>query len=316
MSGDSLRPFPRVVRIEPSGACNLACTHCPTGTVRMPRGIMQPDTWARVTATLARHRDRVNVVVLYHGGEPLLNRNFARMAGEIKRMKVPFVKTVSNGMLLDEAAIAGIVGSGLDAIEISLDGQSAEENDAIRRKGSFAAVARNIKRLIAYKQEQGTLRPEILISSTQFLCDGDDPAAMPAPPAYLLREFGEPGGAIAGCKATWAMCWPHMAVNRDLYQVRRAAAGPAALHRCDHVAHTVTITWKGDVVPCCYDLTSRHVLGNVHVDDLETIWNGPAYQDFRRRIAAGDFPPLCRNCNVVQPPVYLLRQPEGEKVPC
>lgn len=40
------RPFPRVIRIEPAGACNLRCSHCPTGTVSMQRGIMSWETFA------------------------------------------------------------------------------------------------------------------------------------------------------------------------------------------------------------------------------------------------------------------------------
>ena len=38
-------PLPKVVRIEPAGKCNLSCIHCPTGTVEMPRGIMDYDTF-------------------------------------------------------------------------------------------------------------------------------------------------------------------------------------------------------------------------------------------------------------------------------
>ena len=32
--------FPRVVRIEPASNCNLACSHCPTGTVDIVRDLM------------------------------------------------------------------------------------------------------------------------------------------------------------------------------------------------------------------------------------------------------------------------------------
>ena len=32
--------LPKVLRIEPASQCNLACSHCPTGTIEMARGIM------------------------------------------------------------------------------------------------------------------------------------------------------------------------------------------------------------------------------------------------------------------------------------
>jgi len=37
--------FPKVLRIEPAGLCNLKCQHCPTGTVDMKRGIMNMKTF-------------------------------------------------------------------------------------------------------------------------------------------------------------------------------------------------------------------------------------------------------------------------------
>jgi MoaA/NifB/PqqE/SkfB family radical SAM enzyme len=140
------RPFPRVVRIEPAGACNLACSHCPTGTVKMSRGIMRAETFARILESVRAHLDAVKVVVMYHGGEPLLNKGFAGMVRQIKAAGVPFVKTVSNGMLLDERVISGLVASGLDALEVSLDGESAAQNDFVRRNVDAATVVGNLQR--------------------------------------------------------------------------------------------------------------------------------------------------------------------------
>src|SRR5450631_1265527 len=113
-SSPCFRAFPRVVRIEPSGACNLACSHCPTGTIKMARGIMPPEIFSRVLDSLARNLENVKVVVLYHGGEPLLNRHFAEMVRQVKSLGIGFVKTVSNGMLLNDGVIGDMLTGGLD----------------------------------------------------------------------------------------------------------------------------------------------------------------------------------------------------------
>jgi radical SAM protein with 4Fe4S-binding SPASM domain len=305
------RPFPRVLRIEPAAACNLACSHCPTGTVTMTRGIMRAETFARVVDDLRAHLDSVKVVVLYHGGEPLLHKGFAAMAAEIKTLGVPFVKTVSNGMLLADRTIAGLVEGGLDAIEFSLDGQSAEQNDFIRRDADAATIIGNIRRLIRYKRETGAGLPQIFISTTQFRRRDDGRAGvLPGPPEWLLREFPPEAGEIAGFKGAWAMRWPHMEVLADVYEVWQDPAEAAVLDFCDKVESTVTVRWNGDVVACCYDLTSRHVLGNVHGSDLATIWNDRRYLALRRSIAARRFVPLCDGCNTVKPGVYLTLKPD------
>lgn len=308
-----IRSFPRVVRIEPAGACNLRCSHCPTGTVNMKRGIMKPETFSIVLHNIQVNVDSIKVVVLYHGGEPLLHKSFPEMVRQIKALGVPLVKTVSNGMLLTEATMADIISSGLDEIEFSLDGESPEENDFIRRNCDYATVVRNIKHFIQYKRKKKLKTPKIFISSTQFLtrevqCHKD---MEPKAPDYLIKEFsGKYSVGVSGFKCTYAMRWPHMVVLEDIYETLKDPQDTKITNYCDHVLNTMTVRWNGDVVPCCYDLTSRCILGNIHQDDLMTIWNNNQYQRLRQSIATMNFIPICADCNVVKQNVYLTFKPE------
>jgi radical SAM protein with 4Fe4S-binding SPASM domain len=79
---------------------------------------------------------------------------------------------------------------------------------------------------------------------------------------------------------------------------------------CDLVDYTITVRWNGDVVSCCYDLTSRYVMGNILQDSLESIWNGKRYIGLRRSIDGRKFIPLCAGCNKVKPNTYLVVKPE------
>lgn len=313
MLEEYVRPFPRVVRIEPAAACNLSCSHCPTGTVEMVRGIMKPETFARVVEDVKANLDSIKVVVLYHGGEPLLNKAFPEMIGEIKSLGVPLVKTVSNGMLMTDKTISGIIANGLDVIEFSLDGENVEQNNFIRRNCDFATVVANIKRLIDQKRLLKSELPKIYISTTQFLTKEEHhlKAQDPAIPEFLRREFtGEYQGEIAGYKPTWAMRWPHMEILEDVYEVYHDPEDTEESNYCDHVENTVTIRWNGDVVTCCYDLTSKYVAGNVHQDNLDAIWNNKRYLGIRQSIDRKKFIPMCANCNVVKPSVYLILKRE------
>ena len=101
------------------------------------------------------------------------------------------------------------------------------------------------------------------------------------------------------------MRWPHMKVDDGLYEERTDELSPEGNH-CDHVVSTMTIRWNGDVVPCCFDLTSQHVLRNVLDDSIVSIWNSPAYQELREGIRRRTFIELCSNCNVVRKDVYLI----------
>ena len=126
--------IPRVVRIEPSAKCNLSCRHCPTGTIEMTRGIMSNEVFERCLDFIKY--DEVKVIVLYHGGEPLLNKDFYLMVDRIKKIrKDVLIKTVSNGVALTKTNTNKLISSGIDEIEFSLDGLSFVENDYIRIGG-------------------------------------------------------------------------------------------------------------------------------------------------------------------------------------
>ena len=66
--------FPDVVRIETVGACNFSCKHCPTGIEPNNRSILKPEKFNDIINQFKKESFVPRVVVLYHGGEPLLNK--------------------------------------------------------------------------------------------------------------------------------------------------------------------------------------------------------------------------------------------------
>src|SRR3989344_6572347 len=105
-------PFPPVIRIEPAASCNFKCIHCPTGLDMSPTGVMSIETFDKIVLNLegiiAERRKQFDTtgqldypesplfraIVLYHGGEPLLNKNFIEMVRRSKQL-AKFVKTVT-----------------------------------------------------------------------------------------------------------------------------------------------------------------------------------------------------------------------------
>lgn len=268
---------------------------------------MAPDIFSRILVNLEPHVGSIRVAVLYHGGEPLLNKQLPQMVKSIRSLGIPFVKTVSNGMLMNEAVAHALIESGLGAIEFSLDGQSAAENNFFRRNSDYDRVVGNIKSFLDVRRKTGADQLEVYLASTQFIQRPEDILGAPEAPSHLLSEFGKYKGEI-GFKCTWAMEWPHMAVNREIFSlVEHAGLAPSHERHCDNVLSTMTVRWNGDIVPCCFDLTSRVVLGNVNEADLLSIWQGGKYHRLRLAIQTGTPARLCAKCNVIRRPgVYLM----------
>ncbi len=309
------RPFPEVIRLEPAATCNLRCIHCPTGCGGGPKGLMTPETFEVLLEQLRPHGPRIRVAVLYHGGEPLLNKHFFRMAAGIKQLGVPFVKTVSNGMLLDKQAAGEMIDCGIDAVEFSLDGLSPEDNDRIRRGDDFRRVVTNVRRLLELKKSLNRSTPKVSIASTQFIDQAltDDLAqagsavaeTFPLAPLFLRECFDD--FPEVEFLPTWAMLWPAMSLDRQRFSAFTDTT-PQHLTRCGHLDEVLTIRHNGDIVPCCLDLTSRYVIGNALEDGLEGVWNNPRMLAIRRAMATGRHIAPCDSCLLVNTPVFLIRK--------
>ena len=305
-----LIPLPAVVRIEPASACNLRCSHCPTGVFSMPRTIMKPDLFERCVTELAKHVPPIRVVSLYQGGEPFLNKRFLEMPRKVKETGVKLVKTISNGMLIRPEWIDEVVTSGLDLIEISLDGQSPDESNVVRVRSDYERIVEVVHKLVEAKKR---LNPDfrVCISNTQFQdpADYDPEIDFPEPAAYLRQAFSKIAEDLE-FNANWARLWPS-ALPADGYDLLLDDRPRERPKRCDLLDDMLNIRADGQVVACCYDLTSISELGNIKDQTLEEIWNGEAAREFRLQFEAGNYPDLCKECVVVTGDRFLVRKEPG-----
>lgn len=286
--------MPQVIRIEPSGLCNFRCCHCPVGLgLNKTAGIMSRETFDKIYERI-KHL-HIRVAVLYHGGEPLLNKNIfyfiEKMAKISGRMKM-----VSNGSLLTDEAIEKVLNSFLELIEFSFDGQSPEENNKIRVGSDFEKISKQIIKLLEKRKKMGS-NIRVVISNTQISSRNSKIEEI-KPPAYLLETFKDWLGEMS-ILSFYAIKWPGYPgeINKNKKAIRNS---------CDHIQSTITIRWNGDIAPCCYDLTSKKIMGNILQTSLEEIWNNKAYQDMREMIDNFKPPLLCLGCNVLYENNYML----------
>jgi len=245
------------------------------------------------------------VVVLYHGGEPFVNKNILEMVKQLKLADVKFIKTVTNGMLLNDDLLFKIIESGLDRIEFSLDGRSAKENDTIRRGCSYSKVSLTIKKLISAKKYLKRNNPFICISNCQ-IPDENNFDKMPVIADYILKDFYQyTNNAELELRACHSIHWPGYPIARSRYKLNKPNKEKS--NYCEHPLKLITIRHNGDIVACCQDITSMYILGNIQHHSIRELWNNERYRALRKSIINRDFLPLCRNCNIVNPNSGLIQ---------
>ena len=90
--------------------------------------------------------------------------------------------------------------------------------------------------------------------------------------------------------------WPHIDL-KNKYTILHNDNGEK--NYCDHIINTISIRANGDVVACCYDLTSKLVTGNIYENSIKNIWDGQKYSILRSQIENNTPPKSCSKCSVI-----------------
>ncbi len=125
--------------------CNLQCAHCRSTEFYASRQV--GDLSLADNIKIAQEL-RLNGVRRVHflGGEPLLRTDFPDLVGYMGTLGIE-CSVNTNGTLLTKTVAERLIDAGISVITVSLDGPDAPSNDAVRGKGVFDPVCKNIKQL-------------------------------------------------------------------------------------------------------------------------------------------------------------------------
>jgi radical SAM protein with 4Fe4S-binding SPASM domain len=161
--------MPEAVTLFLTYRCNLRCKMCGQWgeggvTKSMEKAVLHQElTHAQARAVIddcARFRSNITLF----GGEPLLFPGCVDLIAYIKRKGLHCLMITNGSLLLTYAE--GIVGSGLDELNLSLDG-GQQLHDRIRgMDGLFVKIMDGIERVNYFKAVKGTDRPLINLQCT------------------------------------------------------------------------------------------------------------------------------------------------------
>ncbi len=124
-------------------ACNLACVHCLSSSgKRDPRELSTEQCKAIIDELQRMQVFYVNI----GGGEPTVRPDFWELVDYATDHQVG-VKFSTNGLRINPEVAARLAASDYVDVQISLDGATAEVNDAVRGPGSFDMAVRALENL-------------------------------------------------------------------------------------------------------------------------------------------------------------------------
>jgi len=283
-------------------ACNLACVHCLSSSGRRdPRELTTAECQAVIDTLQRMQVFYVNI----GGGEPTVRPDFWELVDYATARQVG-VKFSTNGIKLDAPAARRLAASDYIDVQISLDGATAEINDAVRGTGSYETATRAMANLGAagfrgFKISVVVTRHNVS-QLDAFKKIADDHGAQ------LRLTRLRPSGRGAD---VWPELHPTAAQQRDLYDWLAAhgeqvLTGDSFFHlspygkplpglnMCGAGRVVCLIDPVGDVYACPFAIHENFLAGNVRrPGGFEMVWReSPLFADLRQPQTGG----ACRSC--------------------
>ncbi|MFQ5706687.1 MAG: radical SAM/SPASM domain-containing protein [bacterium] len=289
---------PFVLTVEPTNLCNLKCPLCVTGNGRMTRktGQLSYQTFKEIIDQVG---DKLVYLLLYHQGEPFLNKNFLKFV-EYARSKRIFVTTSTNAHYLDEDVARQVVASGLNSAIISLDGADQEHYATYRVGGDLARVLAGVKNLVREKKRCKSRTPAIFLQFIVMKHNQHQIRSM----QKLAKELQVDRLLIKSVQVETeqeARRWlpDTEALSRYRYDGRHLQTKSRGRGPCPRPWTSSLVNWDGSVVPCCFDKNGRYTLGSLKGNEtFEQIWQAEKYDSFRKKMLKERKElDICSNCS-------------------
>lgn len=258
--GFFLRDFPIHLDIEITNRCNLKCTFCDKlpYLTRDQIGDMDFELYKRIIDE-GKENELCSVKLSYRG-ESLLHPNVAEMVQYAKKKGIIDIYFNTNGMLLTEKMVLGLIDAGLDRISVSVEGTDPVAFERARRGAKFDTILKNIDRLMDLRSQNGAKHPKVRVQTVAL-------------PSIDLAEYAE----------YWL---PHSdevaAIDfKEAEVLKRNESLKESDWACPQLWQRMTIEWNGTAIPCNNDDYRLLSPGNVKEKTIFDCWHDPAVQNAR-----------------------------------
>lgn len=290
------RPF--ALSIEPTTACNLGCTECPSGLKKFsrPTGNLKIEELNNWLPQLSKQLMYVN---FYFQGEPLIHPQLASAIKKVDEAGV-FTAISSNAHFLGEKKAEELVKNGLKKIIISIDGITQESYEKYRVHGDLDKVFEGTRNIIAAKKKLKSSYPIVTWQMVVFKTNENQIDEAKA----LAKQFG-----VNELTLKTAQFYEYknghelMPENLKYSRYRKLEDGTYKINNklpnyCWRLWQSSVLTFDGSAVPCCFDKDADYKMGNLNNTDFKQIWNGKEYQNFRKKVLKGRRNiDICANCS-------------------
>jgi radical SAM protein with 4Fe4S-binding SPASM domain len=290
---------PYVVHIETNNTCNFKCKFCFESNDKIleeygiKRGFMKREVFEKIIDDLKAFPGKVKRIYFHVAGEPLLHKDIIHFiqytkSAEVAEQLVMF----TNGVLLTEKLGTELAHSGLDIIQISVEGVSEEKYEEVTgRKIDYEAFIENIRHLYNEKPSSLHIHAKIIDCNltdeekNKFYCDFKEISDE----CYIEQLLDICPSDVMD--TTMGNGQSFTQEGKDLKEKLV----------CTIPFYVVDINYDGTVDACSCDWRRKLIMGNVVNETLYNIWNGKMFLEFRKMQLMGNRKKClaCSDCKAI-----------------
>lgn len=288
---------PAGVEIELTNVCNIKCQLCPVGLGLMKRKqkFMNPELFKKIVHSIPKH----TAITAELWGESLLHKDFNEMISYAKHeCGICHIGLSTNGNIKkDNQWYIDFVKSGLNRIQVAVDGYDEDTYQMSRKNGSFKKVLDFIKSVADAKTRLKSETPEITVvqivnkfNETQI----DDIK-------NLVKSIGANNFQTKNVRdftfneVQLSNYLPKNSLYND-YDDNKVLKDKSKV-KCYGPWTTIYVNVEGDVTTCCADYDTTIRFGNVQSSNPIEIWKSKSFQKFRKTLLKNyDKIELCKKC--------------------
>lgn len=287
---------PFALHVFPSYFCDFKCCYCihsltesQLAKIPIRRRFMNFDVFRNAIDGACLFQDRLKLINFAGHGEPLLNRDIAKMIAYAKEKNIADkIELVTNANNLTEHVSDSLIEAGLDSLRISIQGVTKEKYQEVSRvKIDFDRLVDRIGYFYAHKKQCSVY---IKIIDAALDTPGDE------------KRFMELFGGVCDRIAVEHLVPTASGVDysglRESYRETQQGYEAGRVAACPMPFYMMIVEPDGEVRTCC---ATRFPVsaGNACASTLYDIWNGEALKEFWKMHLEGgrDAHAVCRSCS-------------------
>lgn len=271
---------PLSLNIEASRACNIKCIYCVHSLsskklfdIDFKPDIMDPNIYFKMVDGWQLFSKKIKTIRFAGYGDPLMNKNLAKMVAYTKQSKkCDQIVVFTNALLLNHDFSKALIDAGVDVFRITIQGLSAK---AYKKNADAEVDYQDFLNNLEYLYKiRGTCR--IFIKIMNFAVNNKNKKFYD-----MFNVFCDEISIEYVTESSKEIDYSNI-IQKDNRMIVTGEHEMSMVHVCPYPFYTLTINADGSVSACCKEAMDKifHV-GNVKQVSLNSIWNNKKINSLR-----------------------------------